>query len=60
MYAKNLCILVLITAQFPTPFKLSCDAEKAKFALLDRQKLSKITPGFSNEFRGFESAMAAA
>ena len=31
MYATNLCIWILITAQFPTPFKLGCDSEKTKF-----------------------------
>jgi len=57
MYATDFCTFGVITAQFLTPFKLGCDAEKTKFAHLDRQKLSRFTLSLFNEFKGFESAI---
>jgi hypothetical protein len=36
---------------------LGCDAEKAKFAPLDQQKLSRFILSLFNEFRGFEAAI---
>jgi hypothetical protein len=57
MYATDFCTPGLITAQFLTPFKLGGDAEKTKFAPLDRQKSSKFIPSLFNYFSGFESAI---